>query len=125
MYLTALQYTSYLAGKIYQVFSYRIEEIVEEMKERDRGEKKMNESEGKEEIRTFPTTITCCKDNRPCPTVSQYQLDTPVMQDTQHLCLTQPPPSQGGWIHLVHDLQFASLHIKPLQKMNWKQILSF
>ena len=31
-----------------------IEEIVEEMKERDRGERKMNESEGTEEIKTFP-----------------------------------------------------------------------
>ena len=30
-----------------------IEEIVEEMKERDRGERKMNESEGTEEIKTF------------------------------------------------------------------------
>ena len=29
-------------------------EIVEEMKERDRGERKINESEGKEEIKTFP-----------------------------------------------------------------------
>ena len=31
-----------------------IEEIVEEMKERDKGERKMNESEGTEEIKTFP-----------------------------------------------------------------------
>ena len=31
-----------------------IEEIVEEMKERDRAEGKMNESEGAEEIKTFP-----------------------------------------------------------------------
>ena len=30
------------------------EEIVEEMKERDRGERKMNESEETEEIKTFP-----------------------------------------------------------------------
>ena len=29
-------------------------EIVEEMKERDRGERKMNESEETEEIKTFP-----------------------------------------------------------------------
>ena len=29
--------------------------IVEEMKERDRGERKMNESEETEEIKTFPT----------------------------------------------------------------------
>ena len=30
------------------------EEIVEEMKERDRGQRKMNESEETEEIKTFP-----------------------------------------------------------------------
>ena len=32
----------------------QIEEIVEEMKERDRGERKMNVSEETEEIKTFP-----------------------------------------------------------------------
>ena len=26
--------------------------------------------------------LTCYKDNRPCPNVSQYQLDAPVMYDT-------------------------------------------
>ena len=31
-----------------------IEEIVEEMKEMDRGERKMNDSEETEEIKTFP-----------------------------------------------------------------------
>ena len=31
-----------------------IEETVEEIKERDRGERKMNESEETEEIKTFP-----------------------------------------------------------------------
>ena len=50
------------------------EEIVEKMKERNR-----NESEETEEIKTFPSTLTCYKDSRPCPTVSQYQLDAPVM----------------------------------------------
>ena len=56
-----------------------IEEIVEEMKERDRRERKMNESEGTEEIKKhFPCTLTCCKDSRPSPTVSQYQLDAPA-----------------------------------------------
>ena len=28
----------------------------------------MNESEETEEIKTFPSTLTCCKDSRPCPT---------------------------------------------------------
>ena len=31
------------------------------------------------------------KNSRPCPTVSQYQLDTLVTKDTRHLYLTQPP----------------------------------
>ena len=51
-----------------------------------------NESEETEEIKTFPSTLTHYKDSRPCPTVSQYQLDAPVMKDTQHLCTTRPPP---------------------------------
>ena len=33
---------------------------------------KMNESEETVEI-TFPSTLTCCKDSRHCPAVSQYQ----------------------------------------------------
>ena len=37
------------------------------------------ESEETEEIKTFPSTLTHYKDSRPCPTVSQYQLDAPVM----------------------------------------------
>ena len=66
-----------------------IEETVEEMKEKvrgerkmnDRGERKMNDSEETEEIKTSPSTLTCCMDSRSCPTVSQYQ--APVTQDTQ------------------------------------------
>ena len=45
------------------------------MKKRDRGERKMNESEETEEIKTFPLIFTCCKVSRPCPTVSKYQLN--------------------------------------------------
>ena len=48
------------------------------MKENDRGERKLNESEETEEIKTFPPTLTCCKDSRPCPTVSRYWLDALV-----------------------------------------------
>ena len=33
-----------------------------------------NESEETEEIKTSPSTLTCYKDSRPCPAVSQYQL---------------------------------------------------
>ena len=38
--------------------------------------KNRNESEETEEIKS---TLTHYKDSRPCPTVSQYQLDAPVM----------------------------------------------
>ena len=37
------------------------------------------ESEETEEIKNSPSTLTHYKDSRPCPTVSQYQLDAPVM----------------------------------------------
>ena len=37
-----------------------------------------NESEETEEMKTSFPTLTCYKDSRPCPTVSQYQLDAPV-----------------------------------------------
>ena len=38
-----------------------------------------NESEETEEIKTFPLYPYQLQDSRPCPTVSQYQLDAPVM----------------------------------------------
>ena len=40
--------------------------------------RKKGESEETEEIKTSPSTLTGYKDSRPCPTVSQYQLDGPV-----------------------------------------------
>ena len=36
-----------------------------------------NEREETEEIKTCPSTLTCYKDSKSCPTVSQYQLDAP------------------------------------------------
>ena len=38
-----------------------------------------NESEETEEIKQSPSTFTCYKGSRPCPTASQYQLDALVM----------------------------------------------
>ena len=56
-----------------------IEEIVEEMKERNREEKGTGMKVKKQEKKkTSSTTLTCYKDSRPCPTVSQYQLDALV-----------------------------------------------
>ena len=65
------------------VSSPREREKREEIAERDeiegQGSKRnRNESEETEEIKTFPPTLTCYKDSKPCPTVSQYQLYAPV-----------------------------------------------
>ena len=50
----------------------------------------MKESEGIEKI-TFPLYSYCCKESRPCPIVSQYQLDATVTEATGYLRLIQPP----------------------------------
>ena len=48
--------------------------------ERERQVRKTNKNKSKEteEIKHSPSTLTCYKGNRPCPVVSQYQLDAPV-----------------------------------------------
>ena len=46
-----------------------------------------------------PSTFTCCKDSRPCPTVSQYQLDASAMQDTRHL----PHPTTPAAFSILQD----------------------
>ena len=40
--------------------------------------RKLNENEETEEIKTFPSTLTCYKDSVTCQTVSLYRLDTPL-----------------------------------------------
>ena len=74
----------------------------------------MNESEETEEKKLSPSILTCCKDSRPCPTVSQYQLDAPVTQDTLHLCLIQPPPhrstSDEYTQHVFEEKRKISMH---------------
>ena len=41
--------------------------------------RKMNDSEETDEIKKhFSSTLTCCKNSRPCPTVNQSQLNAPV-----------------------------------------------
>ena len=67
--------------------------------------RKINESEETEEIKISPSTLTCCKDRRPYPTVSQYQI-----QDTRHLCLTQSPTKiqmYSGAV-VINTLRFKS-----------------
>ena len=66
---------------------------IEESRDEREGQgrkKNRNENEETEEIKTSPFTLTCYKDNRSCPTVSQYQLDAPVTLDTRHLRHTRP-----------------------------------
>ena len=55
-----------------------------------------NESEETEEIKTSPPYPYCYKYSRPCPTISQYQLDAPVTKDTWHLRTTQPPSNRSN-----------------------------
>ena len=64
--------------------------FVSSPRERDKRDSRGDEREGqgrkrnrngrdeKEEIKTFLSTITCYKDSKACPTVSQNQLDAPV-----------------------------------------------
>ena len=55
-----------------------IEEIVEEIKERDREERNRNESGETEENKNIPHLPLPATSSRPGPTVSLYQLDAPV-----------------------------------------------
>ena len=47
-------------------------------RERQGRKRNRNESEETEEMKTFPSTLTCYKNSRSCPTVSQSQLDAQV-----------------------------------------------
>ena len=56
-----------------------MEEIVEEMKERNREERGSGKEVKKQKIQKHsPSTLSCYKGSRPCPTVSQYQLEALV-----------------------------------------------
>ena len=52
-----------------------------------------NESEETEEMETFPLSLTCYKDSRPCPTVSQFQLDAPVTETHDTFATPDHPKS--------------------------------
>ena len=52
-------------------------------KERDRKERGTGmKVKKKKKQKHSPSTLTCYKDSKPCPTASQYQLDAPVTLDT-------------------------------------------
>ena len=56
-----------------------IEEIVEEMKERGREDRGIGMKVKKQKkLKHSHSTLSCYKDSRPCPAVSQYQLDAAV-----------------------------------------------
>ena len=81
-----------------------------------------NESEETEEIKTFPSTLTHYKDSRPCPTVSQYQLDAPVMKATQHLCTTRPPPDWSITMFTCYKVNKYLQRLKFLEQVFFSPI---
>ena len=85
-------------------------------KERDREERGTGVKVKKQmKLKHSPSTLTCYKDSRPCPTVSQYQVDTPVMGATQDLRTTQPP-RQALW---------QTIHLESISEQvdyNWQTI---
>ena len=56
----------------------------------ERQGRKRNRNE-REEIKAFPSSLTCYKNSKPWPIVSQYELDALVTQDTRHFHYTRPP----------------------------------
>ena len=54
-----------------------IEEIVDEMKERDRGARKMNESEETEEIKTFPLNPYLLQGQQALPNCKPLSVERP------------------------------------------------
>ena len=59
------------------------------------------------------STLTCCKSSRPCPAVSQYQLDALVTQDTQ--LLPHPTNPSHLWYMSYVSLQGETLREKAQQ----------
>ena len=60
------------------VLSPRDREKRDSRRDEREGQRNKNESEETEDIKHSPSTLTCYKDSRPCPTVCQYQLDALV-----------------------------------------------
>ena len=67
-----------------------------------------------------PSTFTYYKDSRPCPNVSQYQLDAPVTQDTWHLCTTQPPPPREREKRARRDSRGDERETGKKEEQEWK-----
>ena len=54
-----------------------------------------SEIEETEEIKRFPSILNCYKESRPCPTISQYQLDAPGTH-SPHPTTSDLERSNGG-----------------------------
>ena len=77
--LTTLQPLWVILCRLPEKGRKEIEETVGETKERDREERGTGmKAKKQKKQKHFPSILTCYKDSRPCPTVSQYQLDACV-----------------------------------------------
>ena len=77
-----------------------IEEIVVKLKERNREERETGMKVKKQKKRKHsPSTLNCYKDSRPCPTVSQFQFDAPVIYTTPSSHPTTPNTCML-WVHI-------------------------
>ena len=84
-----------------------MDEIVEKMKERDREEKGTG-MKIKKQNKTFPSILTCYKDSRPCPSVSQYQLDAP---STVRYTTPSPHPTYPYEINYTSTNVFCRVNV--------------
>ena len=73
-----------------------------------------NESEETVEIKTFPSTFTCYKDSRPCPTVSQYHLDPSDIRYATH----SPHPTTPLAMTILTFLSQPQIIVPCKQKIN-------
>ena len=76
--LSATNFDWLIVGHFVSSWRKDIEEILGDEKDGQGRKGNRNESEKTEEIKHSPSTLTCYKDSRPCPTLSQYQLDATV-----------------------------------------------
>ena len=83
-----------------------------------------NESEETEERKTSLPTLTCYKDSRPCPTISQYQLDAPG--DKRYMTPSHHPTThkKKSWIsHSNHSI--SHFYRAIVNVMNFRDRLSW
>ena len=89
----------------------------------------MKESEGREEITTFPLYPYLLQGQQALPNcnVSQYQFGAPVTKATGHLHLTQPPHilESAGEAMTVQNLHKRMLLLDMFMKLHiWRRLHS-